>query len=262
MQLQKSNLALQLAYLLYYLYPGPWIQRNLDAGSVKLHYHRDMDSNTVFEEFEHACIYSEFMQDWKQRNLAWIDFNDPKHHLAAASPFFLSFAQLLVDIYEGKKQEPPKKIGAWHSNLINKASEIMSIDTLRSYGEAVLACANFAIHFAIEREKSLTADPRACARAVIRDKIRARLCRHAALWKDPDKVIETAEKEASAQPQASQVKGQPSNLRIRGRGRGRGHGRRRHSLDKGPPKRNHHYRHIHGPYFTLFADGDHRAEEL
>ncbi|RSL48362.1 hypothetical protein CEP54_012969 [Fusarium duplospermum] len=169
--LKKSRLAFRLATSLHCLYPGPWIQENWEAHVIQL---LDIDS---------PCIPCEYHGDWKSTNPVWQEFSQLQAPLNWEWPlFFLCFAQLLVDIREGKPggSYPTKPTRDWHQTLLCKAEETLRNEQLEWYGEAILGCLDYAMNFIIEKNK--TGDDRDAAQAAIRSTIVENLAKNLEKW--------------------------------------------------------------------------------
>lgn len=181
--LVKARLALQLAFILQRLYPGPWIQEYWNPHVVRLlHNCSDDDQKTSGE----VGIFCKFSHDWKSENPIWAEFADVVRGLSEQtnSTFFLSFAQLLVDISEGSvgKYEP-SATESWNEALMDKADEIKRNTLLRSYGEAVKGCIDFALDHEL---RTVIEDRRNRAQDIISTNIVKNLQTNLQLWEAQD----------------------------------------------------------------------------
>ena len=179
--LKRSLLALQLASLLHRLYPGPWLQKDWNARDFQLLcIHGDNTTKDVCR----VGIPCQLFPNWEATNPVWNEFLNKQDGFGETYPaFFLSFAQLLVDISEGSTsvRSPQKSLQAWCTELIIKAEKLKKNKFLSSYGEAILGCAQYNIDYDIKRIRE--ENPRECARAVIQINIVDKLQENLRFWK-------------------------------------------------------------------------------
>ncbi len=178
-RLRKSRLALQLASSLHRLYPGPWIQQNWNAQTVQLINRQNGDAGPG--EMDRLCVPCNFVRNWKTTNPVWQEF-DAQNDLSKDYPgFFLSFAQLLVDISEGGSEDyhlSPNEDR--YDTLLSKAEETVRNKFLQWYGEAIRGCLHYALDYDIE--EGHTKNPRERARVVIQKKIVDNLQKNLHFW--------------------------------------------------------------------------------
>jgi hypothetical protein len=183
--LKKSLLALRLASLLHRLYPGPWLQKDWNARDFQLLCsHGDNTTKDVCR----VGIPCQFFRDWEATNPVWNEFLNKQDGFGETYPaFFISFAQLLVDIFEGSTEirPPQKSLQAWCKELINKAEKLIKNKFLSSYGEAIQGCAQYNIDYDIKRTRE--ENPRECARAVIQMNIVDKLQENLRFWEAEQK---------------------------------------------------------------------------
>lgn len=182
MTLKKSQLALELALSVHRMYAGPWIQHTLDAQVVQLIYEKE---GAPDGDFTYACIPCELTTDWKSTNNVWLESQMEISSRQSSSDFFLSLAQLLVDILLGKRRDPPLA-DDWHGSLIEEADRMMQNRFLKWYGKAVLACVQFTLDYNVARGlrfQSKGHDSTVIARDVILQNIVQNLWDHFHFWK-------------------------------------------------------------------------------
>ncbi|KAK3361553.1 hypothetical protein B0T24DRAFT_684592 [Lasiosphaeria ovina] len=173
-RLKKARLALHLASSLDHLYPGPWIQQNWDANVLQLVNNQDSDHSG------RICIPCKLDRDWKGNNPVWREFH---RSCDVGHEFFLSFAQLLVDISEGEVGSLLDKDEDTRRNaLFDKGEETVRNEFLKWYGQAILGCLNFALDYDIEKMQDSVVDPKERARTVLRKNITENLQRNLRQW--------------------------------------------------------------------------------
>lgn len=150
MTLKKSRLALELALSIHRMYAGPWIQHTLDAQAIQLLYEKE---GAPYGDFTYACISCDLIHDWQATNNIWQEYQMERDLKQASSGFFLSLAQLLVDIFLGKRRTPPLN-DDWNASLIEEADRMMQDPLLKRYGEAVLGCIRFTLDFKLAKDTS------------------------------------------------------------------------------------------------------------
>ncbi|KAH0420861.1 hypothetical protein CcaCcLH18_13765 [Colletotrichum camelliae] len=149
-RLKKSKVALQLALLLQRLYPGPWIQQNWSTQLIRI-----LDNvnpkQQVSPDLSRLGIPCDLSVEWETTNTVWREFFDAEDFKKATfCQFFLSFAQLLVDISDGSPTTHShlvKDEQTWHDELLDKAHELQDNRLLECYGQAVEGCAQFALRY-------------------------------------------------------------------------------------------------------------------
>ncbi|KAL8420549.1 hypothetical protein RB594_003365 [Gaeumannomyces avenae] len=166
-RLQKFRMAMRLASSICRLYPGPWIQQNWNAQVVKLLHEGNSDLPADFDPLYVRC---ELVRNWRTTNDVWGHFYNSQQDTGRDCPaFFLSVAQLLVDISEGVGANPESTRPTseeWYNALMDKASAMAKDKLLEYYGKAIQGCLYYPIDYSIERQ--YTEDPMQTARAVIR----------------------------------------------------------------------------------------------
>ncbi|KHN96553.1 intracellular serine protease [Metarhizium album ARSEF 1941] len=150
-KLVKFKLALRLASSLQALYLGPWIHQDctLTAKSVQILRNEEVSQIEMLNE---AYIPCRLIGDC-ERHEAFLEA--PKQHQESghqtksgqpAEPcptFFLSFAQLLVDIEKGEEgyqsavDEPAKK---WYDFLVDECRNSFKDEAMRYYRAAIEGC--------------------------------------------------------------------------------------------------------------------------
>lgn len=243
MTLKKSRLALELALSIHRMYAGPWIQRTLDAQAIQLLYEEE---GAPFGDFTYACIQCELNHDWQATNNIWQECQMERDLRQTSSGFFLSFAQLLVDIFLGKRRQPPLT-DDWHASLIEEADRMMKVPLLKRYGEAVLGCIHFPLDYKLAKDigrlGTRSDNSASIAREVILKNIVQNLWDHFHFWKSQyDHQVsacsgskKVAEKLRAGTDTSNKVSPNQS----------------RSSREQVPV-----------PFFTLFADGDEKYDEM
>ncbi|TIC92604.1 Halolysin [Colletotrichum higginsianum] len=174
-RLKKSRIALQIALLLYRLYPGPWVQQSWNASTIQVLGHR---RNDTAQDWDRLGVPCRFIHDWQTNNTVWSEYQDSQDGFEQDSPaFFLSLAQMLLSVSEGLAgSSSPLSI----DDLLDKTEEIIDNKLLSSYGKAIKGCVDFALDYELCRHD--IPDPRERAREVIRTSIVEHLQRNLRFW--------------------------------------------------------------------------------
>ena len=177
MRLKKSRLALQLAAAVQKLYPGPWLQDNWSPKLIQ--FVHDQNSDRV-DRLDQPYIPCTITGSWKSTNEIFKGFDRP---METCPPFFLSFAQLLVDIAKGETKSQHCKASdpvAWYRSLLEELNSSFHDEIFRWYGKAIQGCLQYSIDFSLE--SSRIKEPRRRAQTIIRENIVHHLERDLGVW--------------------------------------------------------------------------------
>lgn len=107
-------------------FSGPWIQHSIDAKEIMLMYavygRPPEGISSKFEDFDQVCISCRFEHNWASTNKAWKDFPQGlqlRQHPPGFDDFFLSFAQILVDI-DDELQQTLEDILCLHCRCVHR----------------------------------------------------------------------------------------------------------------------------------------------
>ncbi|EXK27691.1 hypothetical protein FOMG_15919 [Fusarium oxysporum f. sp. melonis 26406] len=140
----RFRLALQVCVSLFYLFPGPWVQQEWSSSLFQAPWgisHRGLSADLTQTSF--LC---EILKDWDGQNRIFEEFLEAQKNPSPNPPgFFLSLAQLLVDICEGKAGDSSvaTKDSEPFQDLSTKIDELMSDDLLQFYGCAIESCRTY-----------------------------------------------------------------------------------------------------------------------
>ncbi|KXJ86446.1 hypothetical protein Micbo1qcDRAFT_140343 [Microdochium bolleyi] len=194
--LQVARLAFELTSSLHQLYPGRWIQDVWHVGSLKTSLQTLETTSSKMHNAYIACKLGRGM-DRQCFDIA-DDF---------CRRFFLSFAQLLVDIVVGKsrtQQENATTLNDWSKSLKNDVDKKLGANSqMQWYAEAVRGCLKCCVgsrEFVTARQWQ--PDDRSTFRKLISEKVLSKLRTNLALWEGTPTLPEIRElpEEASHSP--------------------------------------------------------------
>lgn len=153
-RLKRFRLAFRLASSLHQLYLGPWAQDPWTVGNLHVFHQQGVEPSRNMEEVYIRCLFTE---NWQRSNAS---IQDARAIAKDRFPtFFLSFAQLLVDIAQGATcrhlsvKDNPR---AWFDYLANQVVESFQEDELMvSYRRAIQGCLFYSIHYDVEGPRTL-----------------------------------------------------------------------------------------------------------
>ena len=173
--LRKAQLALRLATYLCQLYPGPWLPENWTAEQV---YFLSAQGSDKFERFDLPFVLCTLREDWKKWSTV---FKLSQKTLPACPLFFLSFAQLLLDLEKGsQKTDSPRAPKVWHSAIRKEVEQSFQDPISKSYKTAIQGCLHYSLDFSLARTKDLTRR----AQAVIHKNIVRHLRLNQTMWEE------------------------------------------------------------------------------
>ncbi|KAI3320650.1 peptidase S8/S53 domain-containing protein [Xylariaceae sp. AK1471] len=136
---KKFRLAVRLASSIHKLYSGPWMQQELSSENVQIVQNKDIKPIEMLDEAYVRCVIS---KDWRQPEnyqALW-----QQHGSTEACPrFFLSLAQLLVDIVNGERDHPPFneiEPTRWYDMLASEVRKNIGDGLMAKYWTAIENC--------------------------------------------------------------------------------------------------------------------------
>ncbi|KAG4282129.1 hypothetical protein FPRO06_11032 [Fusarium proliferatum] len=141
----RFRLALQVCQAVFYLFPGPWIQQEWTSGLFQAPWsERSVDEIADLAE---ASILCDLRKNWSSQNHIYQAFLKTQVTPSPDPPgFFLSLAQLLVDICEGRSRVGSAAIKDSDSSagyIRSKIAELTSNPLLKFYGCAIESCRTY-----------------------------------------------------------------------------------------------------------------------
>ncbi|KAF5593782.1 subtilisin [Fusarium subglutinans] len=221
LEVKKFHLAYRLVCSLRHLYLGSWIQQDLTLKNIFVMNDPKATIEDILAEPYINCLLQTIPRN---TNTVINDFNSGKRNF---SRFFLSLAQVLIDIFKGEigRYDYGSDLKTWYDDLSEEAQVLLKDDLVQHYRKAVFSCLLFFKHYRVGVDK--TEKTESGARRVILEHIVAPLRTNLDIW----------------EAQVSQC-GKPPTQNI-------DHGAHR-ALDHRPAL----------PTFTLFSDEDDRNEML
>ncbi|KAF5602526.1 WD domain-containing protein [Fusarium pseudocircinatum] len=137
--IRKFRLALRIGSSLHLLLFSSWMQQDLDSCSVQIIPDREGDITHMLDKAFISCRIT------SNRNESNIQ-TAPDLQLHSKEYFpkcILSFAQLLVDIANGVKSQPPETVKDWHSRLSEELRNRSGDLLMSEYWNAVRGCLLF-----------------------------------------------------------------------------------------------------------------------
>ncbi|KAK2772561.1 pfs domain-containing protein [Colletotrichum kahawae] len=140
----------------------------------------------VAPDLSRVGIPCDLSDKWEVTNTAWREFIDAQDFKKTYfCKFFLSFAQLLVDISDGSPTGQSASVEdeeTWYSELLEKAFQLQDNKLLQWYGRVVEGCAKFALDYHASFES--VDNPRNRAQRVIQENIVQHLHKNIRFWED------------------------------------------------------------------------------
>ncbi|KAG4292644.1 hypothetical protein FPRO06_12132 [Fusarium proliferatum] len=196
--IRKFRLALRIASSLHLLLFSSWMQQELDSYSVQIIPDKEGDLTQMLDK---AFISCRITSNWNGKNMQ----TAPDLELHSKEYFpkcFLSFAQLLMDIANGVKSQPPETERDWHfrlsEELQNKSGDLLMSD----YWKAVRGCLLFRRLYDNYLSCLGTTQKREKIRAaqhVIFKNIVSPLQNHLSIWEQEEKDQSLAGKKSESQ---------------------------------------------------------------
>ncbi|RKK98519.1 hypothetical protein BFJ68_g13594 [Fusarium oxysporum] len=140
----RFRLALQVCVSFFYLFPGPWVQQEWSSSLFQAPW--GISHTGLSADLTQTSFLCEILKDWDGQNRIYEEFLEAQKNPSTNPPgFFLSLAQLLVDICEGKAGD--KSVATKDSepfqDLSTKIDELMSDELLQFYGCAIESCRTY-----------------------------------------------------------------------------------------------------------------------
>ncbi|CVK84419.1 related to thermostable alkaline protease precursor [Fusarium proliferatum] len=157
MVLKKFHLAYRLVSSLYHLYLGPWIQQNLTPTSIFFIQDTQAKADDVLAAPYVNCLLQNVLID---TNDVIQDFDC---EMQGPSRFFLSLAQVLMDIFKGETghYDYGDDLRAWYDALSEEAEAILKDDPIQHYRTAIYSCLLFFRHYSVGTWKAKKNETRA-----------------------------------------------------------------------------------------------------
>ncbi|KAL7943958.1 peptidase S8/S53 domain-containing protein [Trichoderma barbatum] len=186
---RKFRLALRLASSLYSLHFGPWIQEDWSPYSVEIIRDRDVDLLQLLDE---AYVLCNFTADWVQKRIP-----------PTASPtsseicprFFLSLAQLLVDVANGENtnqgRSAPEDLDSWYKALADEVRKNKNNQLMADYWTAIEGCLLYQEYYESPGHQMNDEDnekKRMWGQEIISRHIICHLQKHLNFWNEQQKV--------------------------------------------------------------------------
>ncbi|KAG7438611.1 Minor extracellular protease Epr [Fusarium oxysporum f. sp. raphani] len=175
-ELKKFHLAFRLVSSLRHLYLGSWLQQDLTLRNIFVMHDSKADSDNIMIEPYLNCQLQDIPKDM---NDVIKDFDSGSQDY---SRFFLSLAQVLIDIFKGGMGQCDygTKLTPWCDALAEEAEMILQDDLSKHYRAAVYSCLLFLRHYHVGMGKAKTRELR--AQWVILEHIVAPLRRNLDIW--------------------------------------------------------------------------------
>lgn len=142
--LKKFRLAHRLASSLSHLYLGPWLQHDLTAKDIFVFQDETLDFADIIDEPYVHCL---LQKDQEHTNPVVDAFKSCDSEPYCT--FFLSFAQLLIDIAKGETNPGSSRNDPepWFSELRTEVSKNFQDEMMSSYRRAIKGCMFFLAHY-------------------------------------------------------------------------------------------------------------------
>ncbi|KAF5968161.1 thermostable alkaline protease [Fusarium bulbicola] len=194
----KFRLALRLGSALHLLVFSPWLQQELDSCSVHIIRNEVGDQTQMLDKTFISC---QIPSKWNETSIKVAP--DLELHSKEYLPkCFLSFAQLLVDIANGMKSQPPETEEDWHYRLLEEVQNNSRDLFMSEYWKAVRGCMLFrelydnylSCYPATEKREMIRA-----AQHVIYKHIVSPLRKHLSTWEQEKRDQKLASKKSERQ---------------------------------------------------------------
>lgn len=143
MALKKFQLAYRLVSSLRHLYLGSWLQQDLTIKNIFI----ICDSKTHSDDIMHEPYINCLLQSsLKRKNAVIEDFALGNQDF---SRFFLSLAQVLLDIFTGETEQLDygSNLKAWYDAIADEVEVILKDDAIKDYRTALHSCLLFFDHY-------------------------------------------------------------------------------------------------------------------
>ncbi|CCT63237.1 related to thermostable alkaline protease precursor [Fusarium fujikuroi IMI 58289] len=149
-ELKKFHLAYRLVSSLRHLYLSSWLQQDLTLGNIFVMHDSKADSGDKMLEPYINCLLHNSL---KHENAVIEDFNFGDQD---CSRFFLSLAQVLMDIFKGEMRECNygTNLTAWYDALADEAEATLQDDLTKHYRAAIFSCLLFLRHYRVGMGKA------------------------------------------------------------------------------------------------------------
>ncbi|KAJ3532756.1 hypothetical protein NM208_g8294 [Fusarium decemcellulare] len=176
-ELSKFRLAFRLASSLHQLYLGPWVQNNWTPANIYLVHDPETEPMANLDKPYVQCVVT---SDWECQNPV-IEASKRKTG-DCCTKFFLSFAQLLVDIAKGEvnSSSSHQDIQSWYDYLAEEVTTSFQGKLMEPYGRAIEGCLLYLDHCDTEEQRTENTTLR--ARHVIYQHIVSHLQDHITNW--------------------------------------------------------------------------------
>ncbi|KAK4209363.1 intracellular serine protease [Rhypophila decipiens] len=181
----RFRLAFQLAWTVYQLFPGPWIQKYWNSAGVHVHINDIPRENAFANVLKLSRVYIPCSLPTfpKGRQGVPIDTGEVQYRA-----FFISFAQLLADIVKGEVHDSelaraqPDVVYKQLREEVRRGSDDSkdAMGTMTSYWKAVSGALRY--HDLYECERPYATDERSAIKKVIGDHIIKHLKDHLKKW--------------------------------------------------------------------------------
>ncbi|KAI8634153.1 hypothetical protein F5Y19DRAFT_412143 [Xylariaceae sp. FL1651] len=188
---RRFRLALRLASSLYSLFFGPWVQK--DWSSYNVHIIRNGSRRPV-EMLDEAYVSCVLTNNWRQIYTPPLLSSAPpqgkeSNEKDVCPRFFLSLAQLLVDIANGERSDRlsnPDDLYSWYNRLADEWRKNMDNELMKDYWKAIEGCLLYMYNYSINQSQRSAdeEDERLRAQKVIHEHIVRHLQKHLNFWKE------------------------------------------------------------------------------
>lgn len=187
---RKFRFALRLGLSLYSLRFGPWIQHELNSRNVHIIPDRDGSRIEMLDEAYISCRITTDRSEVCPRPAPDLEVNSGEDY----SKFFLSFAQLLVDIGNGETTNPPsgpEDDSEWYKRLVGEVQRNQKDHLMANYWKAIQGCLLYQVNYENYGELSTNQEKekRLRAQEVIHEHIVRPLWSNLNFWKRQEKEL-------------------------------------------------------------------------
>ncbi|SCO30847.1 related to thermostable alkaline protease precursor [Fusarium fujikuroi] len=154
---KKFQLAYRLVSSLRHLYLGSWLQQDLTTKNIFIICDSKSHSDDTMHEPYINCLLQSSL---KRKNAVIEDFALGNQDF---SRFFLSLAQVLLDIFKGETEELDygSNLKAWYDALADEVEVILKDDAIKDYRTALHSCLLFFDHYHSQMAKAQKMELRA-----------------------------------------------------------------------------------------------------